>query len=122
MENTLQTLNPILSIGIVLSGIALTVGTFILIFKQGASKTIVASDGTRFNSEDACSKYEASLERLKPLYDSNDGNMDKTYGFKEGFLETLKNGGFKDVKTLIKYRAEFEKLEEFFETKSLDKD
>ncbi len=115
MANTLLTLGPFQFIGIALLGIALTVGALLVILRQG--EVIEASDGTRFKSKEACISYEATLETLKPLYEENDSNAYKSFGFKQDFIELLKTTGFKDLKTLMKYRDDIQKLVELFKNK-----
>ncbi len=115
MEGISEPLSPVLSALIAFLGIAFTVGTLALIFKQVQGKVIEASDGTRFNSEESCRAYESTLDRLKPLYQESDSSLDKVLGFSQGFLELLKNTGFRDLKTLLKYKGDIQKLVELFD-------
>ncbi len=117
MGNTLLTLGPIQSIGIALAGIGLTAVTFILLFRQGEVITLEASDGTKFRTEEARNSYEALLQKLKPIYEEDELKVNKDFGFKEGFLGLLKSNGFSDLKTLLTFRDDIQKLVELLENK-----
>ncbi len=112
METTFPIEGTLQAIGLALLGIALTVGTLALILRQVSSKSIEASDGCKFSSEEECRLYEIALQKLKPLYEINASNTNNTYGFNQDFLEILKNKGFNDLKTLLKYSSEIQKLSE----------
>ncbi len=115
MESTLQNPGPIQAILITLLGIALTVGILTLVFRQVSVKKIKATDGTLFNSEEACKEYEIALNKLNPLYKEDSKNLDKAFGFSEGFLNLLKTTGFNDVKVLLKYKSDLQNLVKLFD-------
>ena len=115
MDLIFSTFGALQSVLIACGGILLTVATFILVFRQEPRNVFEASDGTRFNTEEACSSYESAFEKLKPLYDESTSNLDKSFGFNTGFLELLKTSGFKDLTTLLSYRDDIRKLVEIYE-------
>ena len=110
MEYALQNLGPLQSFLISLLGIFFTAGTLALVFRQVSGKSIQASDGTRFSSEEARNSYELAIEKLKPLYEENDINTEKMYGFTQGFLHKLKVSGFKDLQSLVRFKSDIQKL------------
>ena len=56
-----------------------------------------------------------SYDNLIKLFDKNELNKDKIYGFNKGFIDVLIDSGFKDLKTLMKFREDFKKLAEIFD-------
>ena len=108
MEN-FAALGPLQYLGIAISGVLLT-ATF-LFFLLREQKNIKATDGTSFSSEEACKAYEAILVRINTLYlDAGNKSSTETFGLEATFIKLLKEEGFKDSKTLIKYKDEFKKL------------
>ncbi len=100
-------------VGIAITGILLTAFLLFLILRE--QKTIKAIDGTAFASEEACRTYEILLDKMSKLYAASEKNsVRETFGLKPEFLQLLKNEGFSEVKTLIKYRKEFEQLTNLF--------
>ena len=93
-------------------GLLLTVLVLFLLLRE--QKSIQASDGTRFSSEEACRDYEAVLERVKTLYYEKEKKSSSTLtlGLRAEFLKLLKEEGFGEVKTLIKYRDDIKILAE----------
>ncbi len=72
----------------------------------------VATDGTTFESQSDLAIYQDLFLKTKPLFSSEEGSSsDQTIlGYDKIFLTNLKTDGFKDLKTLIKYRNQFKSL------------
>ncbi len=84
----------------------------LFLFKSISKSGFKASDGNIFASQADLDIYQNLLERTKPLFSSDPAkaSSDLILGFDTSFLNKLKNGGFIDLKTLIKYRNQFQLL------------
>ncbi len=107
MPYILSTINILQALGIGAFGLILTAFTLYFLFKQ--SKSIQASDGTRFSTEAQCREYETILLKINSIYQSMDPNAQSdTYGIQSSFISLLFDKGFKEPKTLIKYKNDFQ--------------
>ena len=91
---------------------------YFFIFLRTQKKVFIAIDGTKFQTEEECKEYEKYLERFNGVYnyDFNQSNQpDKILGLSSEFIKCLKEEGFSEVKTLIKYREQFKLLSELFD-------
>ena len=111
--NSFSALGPLQYAGIGLAGIVLT--ALVLFFLLREQKSIKALDGTLFSSDEACLAYEAACKRFEKLYSQSDKNSSSAnLGFQTEFLKLLKKDGFVDVKTLLAFRDDFNKLVAMF--------
>ncbi len=72
----------------------------------------VATDGSSFKAQSDLDLYQDLLLKTKPLFafDEFTSSTKTILGYDRTFLTNLKAGGFKDLKTLLKYRNEFKAL------------
>ncbi len=104
-------------LGIALSGFLLT-GLF-LFFLLREQKSYIAIDGTKFSSEKACEAYNKVFERVNLLYIKPENKSESTtLGLSASFIRLLKERGFEETKTLIKYREEFIRLSKLLSTEN----
>ena len=107
-------LGPLQYLGIAFGGVVLTAAFLFLLLRE--TKNIKASDGTLFSSEEACKTYEDLLNKINLLYlDTGEKKPIGPFGMQMAFIQLLKTEGFKDPKTLIKYKEEFKKLVYLFD-------
>ncbi len=107
-------LGPLQYVGIAILGSILTAAFLFFLLRE--QKNIKASDGTLFSSEEACKAYENLLNKISTLYlDAGSKTSSELYGIEIDFLRLLKTEGFKEPKTLIKYKEEFKKLVGLFD-------
>ncbi len=109
------TIGPLQIAGIAIAGTALTSLLLFLLLRE--QKSILASDGTRFSSESARNAYEEILSDITNLYleTTNKSASNDKFGISKEFLKLLKEQGFQETKTLIKFRSDFVKLAKLFE-------
>ena len=107
-------LGPIQYVGIAIVGVLLTVGFLFFLLRE--QKNIKASDGTLFSSEEARQAYEELLKKVSILYlDNVKKESSELFGMQMTFIKVLQTEGFKDAKTLLKYKDDFKKLVELFD-------
>ena len=107
--NSFAALGPFQYVGIAFAGVLLTVAFLFLLLRE--QKSFLAIDGTRFASEKACNAYDEVFERMNLLYLKDEKNSESsTLGLQVAFLTLLKEKGFQETKTLMKYRDQFIKL------------
>ena len=107
-------LGPLQYVGVAIGGVVLT--AVFLFFLLREQKNIEASDGTLFSSEEACKSYEELLQKINKIYlDTENKTSAELFGIQITFIKILQNDGFKDAKTLIKYKEDFRKLVNLFD-------
>ena len=84
----------------------------IYLFKSINKKAFRAEDGTLFESQSDLDVYMNLYEKTKPFFSDNvdDTPSNTVLGFQKSFLDKLLSGGFPDLKTLVRYRAQFKAL------------
>ena len=84
----------------------------LFLFKSINKKSFKADDGSVFANEEDLDLYNELYTRTSSLFlDEDTQNESKDLlGFEKPFLNRLKNDGFTDLKTLIKFRKQFELL------------
>ena len=93
--------------------IFLVLGFLVLFLISKLKKeNFVATDGASFKSQYDLNLYQELLIKTKPLfsYDEGTSNSQLILGYDKIFLSKLKSEGFRDLKTLIKYRNQFSTL------------
>ena len=102
-------------------GLVATIAAFWYLFSSNTNKTnaYVSKDGSRFRDQASCDNYEVICERFTGFFNEealrSNKNKNELTGLRISFLKLLKEGGFQDVKTLIKYKEDFKKLADLFE-------
>tara|TARA_Y100001968_G_scaffold133558_1_gene121813 strand:+ start:1335 stop:1670 length:336 start_codon:yes stop_codon:yes gene_type:complete len=91
----------------------------LFLFKSINKKSFTAEDGSVFANQTDLDLYQTLYEKTKPLFfpveQSNSSQL--ILGFEQIFLSKLTTDGFKDLKTLIKYRKQFKLLSDLINTK-----
>tara|TARA_Y100001968_G_C19034680_1_gene561518 strand:- start:250 stop:582 length:333 start_codon:yes stop_codon:yes gene_type:complete len=97
-------------IAIVIFILAAVVFLILFLFKSGAKKSFRADDGSIFESQSDLDKYQELLEKTKSLFSENieDTPASQLLGFQNSFLTKLTKEGFTDLKTIVKYRKQFQ--------------
>ena len=93
---------------------------FLIIFliKSINDKSFIADDGSVFENKSELDLYQSIYEKTKPIFSIAE---DKDYsqsiqGFEKSFLTKIKSDGFQDLKTIIRYRKQFEKFSDLINT------
>ena len=91
----------------------------LFLFKSINKKSFTAEDGSVFASQSDLDLYQTLYEKTKPLFypEEQPNSSQLILGFEQIFLSKLRNDGFKDLKTLVKYRKQFKLLSELINTK-----
>ncbi len=99
-------------IGIALCIILAIVVLLIFLFKGINKKSYIADDGTIFDKKSDLDVYNSLYEKTKDIFSivDDNGSNQPILGFEKLFLLTLTKEGFKDLKTLVKYRAQLKSL------------
>tara|TARA_B100000965_G_C19599160_1_gene761660 strand:- start:1128 stop:1460 length:333 start_codon:yes stop_codon:yes gene_type:complete len=84
----------------------------LFLFKSTNKKTFVADDGSVFQSQLDLDIYKKLFEKTKPLFSTldDDGSNSPILGFEKSFLIKLTSEGFRDLKTLVKFRKQLKSL------------
>ena len=84
----------------------------IFVFKSINKKSFSAEDGSLFNNQSDLDSCQKLYEKTKPLFINDEENLpaQALLGFDKSFLSKLTSDGFSDLKTLVKYRKQFEML------------
>ena len=111
--------NPALQILLVIFGFIFTIIFFRYIFASGINgkKIFTASDGKRFYKQEDCNEYDLLLKRLKFIYEEPSGknrNKKENFDIDLLFARKLREGGFPDIATLIRFKDDFKKLADLF--------
>ena len=105
---------------IAIAGFLLIAIVFLILslFKSINKKSFKAEDGSVFDTQEDLDIYEDLYEKTKPLFNVNneDPSSFPVLGFQKSFLTKIKNDGFTDLKTLIKYRKQFKELSNLINT------
>tara|TARA_Y100001968_G_C19075746_1_gene580590 strand:- start:53 stop:382 length:330 start_codon:yes stop_codon:yes gene_type:complete len=91
----------------------------VLIFLfNGNKKTFKADDGSVFDNQSDLDKYNSLYEQTTPFFNDLDekGSNQELLGFERSFLKNLTKDGFRDLKTLIKYRKQLKSLSDLINT------
>tara|TARA_B100001250_G_C19346581_1_gene591434 strand:- start:171 stop:503 length:333 start_codon:yes stop_codon:yes gene_type:complete len=88
------------------------------LIKSINNKKFTAQDGSVFDSESELDAYQKLYEKTKPLFSSEaeKGSAQPILGFEKSFISKLTTQGFPDLKTLVKYRKQFELLSDLINT------
>ena len=90
----------------------------IFLFKSTNKKSFTADDGSIFSNQSDLDLYQKLYEKTKSLFlvDNQDISNTPILGFDKSFLTKLNNEGFKDLKTLFKYRKQIKLLSDLINT------
>tara|TARA_B100000579_G_C22650112_1_gene765789 strand:- start:134 stop:466 length:333 start_codon:yes stop_codon:yes gene_type:complete len=92
----------------------LTAIVFLLIFvlKSINKKSFTAEDGSVFENQTDLDIYEKLYAKTKLLFTNDYESLpaQSMLGFQKSFLSKLTTNGFPDLKTLVKYRKQFQLL------------
>ena len=110
MDITLIALAIFILVAIVFLGLYL--------FKSINKKSFTATDGSVFDSESDLDIYQKLYDKTKPLFKSDleNGSPQSILGFDKSFITKLSSDGFPDLKTLVKYRKQFQLLSDLINT------
>ena len=94
------------------------VSLFLILFKNINKKSFIAEDGSVFKNQSDLDTYQRLYEKTMPLFSSADdnGSSQESLGFDKTFLNNLTTDGFKDLKTLIRYRSQIKSLSDLINT------
>ena len=84
----------------------------LFLFKSINKKSFTAEDGSVFDNESDLDVYKKLYEKTKPLFsnDAEKSSAQSILGFEKSFITKLSSEGFTDLKTLFKYRKQFQSL------------
>ena len=98
----------------IISLVLLGIFIFLVLFyiKYSNKNSFIATDGSSFKSQSDLDLYHDLLLKLQPLFSSEDvnTNSESILVYDKIFLNNLRTDGFKDQKTIIKYRNQFKAL------------
>ena len=117
--------NFLVALSLILVGLTFT----ILILRytlSGQSKlkeAFIAIDGTKFSTKKDCDNYDYLYKLMECLYQeealTNARRSKEILGLRLLFVNQIKSGGFKDLKTLISFKDDFKKLAELLDPKEI---
>ncbi len=115
--------NLFLQVALVVTALVATIVIFWLLFSTSKSnaKPFTASDGETFKTQEECDQHDKLLEFFGVYFDESNlkvRNKTQIEQLNLSFLTLLKEGGFEEPSTLIKYRNEFRKLSALFDQAS----
>tara|TARA_Y100001968_G_scaffold252067_1_gene237411 strand:- start:2240 stop:2572 length:333 start_codon:yes stop_codon:yes gene_type:complete len=90
----------------------------LFLFKSIKKKSFTAEDGSVFDNQFDLDLYQKLYEKTKPIFSLDDekGSAQIILGFDKLFLSKLTSKGFRDLKTIIKYRKQFKSLSDLINT------
>ena len=90
----------------------------LFLFKSTNKKSYKADDGSVFESESDLNTYQVLYEKTKPMFSiiNDNGSSQEILGIQKSFLTKLTGEGFKDLKTLVKYRKDIKLLSDLINT------
>tara|TARA_B100000579_G_scaffold53483_1_gene37427 strand:- start:119 stop:451 length:333 start_codon:yes stop_codon:yes gene_type:complete len=110
MDITLIAISIFIVVSIVFLGLYL--------YKSINKKSFTAEDGSVFDSESDLDVYQKLYEKTKPLFsiDAEKASSQSILGFEKSFVTKLSSEGFPDLKTLVRYRKQFQSLSDLINT------
>ena len=94
------------------------VSILLFLFKSVNKKTFKADDGSVFKDQSDLDVYQKLYVNTKELFtlDDEKGSSQSIMGFEKSFLTNLTKQGFPDLKSLVKYRKQIQKLSDLINT------
>ena len=88
------------------------------LFKSINKKSFTAEDGSVFDNKSDLDVYQKLYEKTKPLFkiDAEKSSAQSILGFEKSFITKLSSEGFPDLKTIVKYRKQFQTLSDLINT------
>ncbi len=110
-----------MNITLIAIAIFILIGIVILslfLFKSFNKKSFAADDGSVFDNQKDLDLYQKLYEKTKPIFSTYDekGSAQQILGFDKSFLSKLTTEGFPDLKTVVKYRKQFQSLSDLINT------
>tara|TARA_Y100001968_G_scaffold41208_1_gene31332 strand:- start:489 stop:821 length:333 start_codon:yes stop_codon:yes gene_type:complete len=101
-------------IAIILVVVLAIVFLLLFLFKNIKKQSFIADDGSVFKNQIDLDLYQSLYNKTKPLFsaESDNATSQELLGFENSFLSKLTSEGFKDLKSLVKYRSQFKLLSE----------
>ena len=99
-------------IGIIFIVVLAIVFLLLFLFKNIKKKSFIADDGSVFKNQLDLDLYQSLYSKTKPLFsiESDKSPSQEILGFDKSFLIKLTSEGFKDLKSLVKYRSQLKLL------------
>ena len=94
------------------------VSLLLFLLKSINKKSFIAEDGSVFNSQNDLDVYQKLYEKTIPLFSiaEDNGSSQQILGFERSFVTKLTTEGFNDLKSLVKYRKQFNLLAELIKS------
>ncbi len=117
--------NPLVVLPLIFVGLTFTILIlrYTLSGQSKSKETFIALDGTKFSNKKDCNNYDYLYKLLECLYQdealTNARRSKEILGLNLLFVNQIKSGGFKDLKTLIGFKDDFMKLAELLDPKEI---
>tara|TARA_Y100001968_G_C19151038_1_gene616185 strand:+ start:185 stop:517 length:333 start_codon:yes stop_codon:yes gene_type:complete len=94
------------------------ISLLIFLFKSINKKSFIAEDGSSFDNQLDLELYNSLYDKTKPIFSDDEeiGTNQPILGFDRLFLIKLKKEGFRDLKTVVKYRKQLILLSDLINT------
>ena len=94
------------------------VSLLLFLYKSINKKSFKAEDGSVFDNKSDLDIYNSLYEKTKQLFSIDEVNdsSQSILGFDRIFLTKLTRVGFQDLRTIVKYRKEFQSLSDLINT------
>tara|TARA_B100000945_G_scaffold37527_1_gene25378 strand:- start:545 stop:877 length:333 start_codon:yes stop_codon:yes gene_type:complete len=88
------------------------------LFKSINNKSFIADDGSVFENQSDLDVYQNLYKKTKTLFSVVEDNpsREEFLDFEPSFIAKIKTEGFKDFKTIVKYRIQLKKLSDLINT------